>query len=380
LEAVELVDESRRSVSKKKTIGVGLVGVGNWGQYGHIPALRLLPEYKIVAISSRSRSKAQETANAFGIEHAVDSVNELARFSDVDLVIVLPPAPEHAFAVKAAILAGKDVYCEWPLTTSTKDSEELLSMASVAGIRHVVGLQRTLGASAQYLRDLLADGYVGRLRSVRMHVSMASFGPTRSAGLEWTIDKKNFSHVLSIYGGHFMDMLFHVVGEPSTLSSIVATQFPELTLSRNGQSFPNETPDCAVMIGTLKNGALFEVQIEGGKLHQLGLQIDITGTSGDLRVTNTRSFGTKRDNLIEGSQGDGGKWHVLPTPERYHTIPDSSLDVSVQDLAQLYAAFATDRSSGTSHARSFSDAVAMHRLIDAINSASSLHHTVAMED
>jgi hypothetical protein len=54
--------------------------------------------------------------------------------------------------------------------------------------------------------------------------------------------------------------------------------------------------------------------------------------------------------------------------------------VSVQDLAQLYAAFATDRVSGTGQARSFSDAVAMHRIIDAINSASSLHHTVSMED
>jgi predicted dehydrogenase len=364
----------------KKTIGVGLVGVGSWGKYGHIPALRLLPEYKIVAVSSRSSSKAQEIANKFGIDHAVDSVEALARLSGVDLVVVLPPAPEHALAVKAAISAGKDVYCEWPLTTSTSDSEELLSLARAADVRHVVGLQRTLGASAQYLRDLLADGYVGRLRSVRMHVSMASFGPTRSAGLEWTVDQKNFSHVLSIYGGHFMDMLFHVVGEPSSLSSIVATQFPELTLSRTGQSFPNETPDCVLVIGTLKNGALFEVQIEGGKLHQSGLQIDITGTSGDLRITNTRSFGTKQDNLIEGSQGDSGDWHVLPTPDRHHTIPDSSLDVSVQDLAQLYAAFAADRASGTSHARSFSDAVAMHRIIDAINNASSLHRTVSMED
>ena len=366
-------------MSNKKTIGVGLVGVGNWGMYGHIPALRLLPEYKIVAVSSRSRSRAQETSNAFGIEHAVDNVDELAHLSDVDLVVVLPPAPDHALAVKAAISAGKDIYCEWPLTTSTSDSEELLSIARNAGVRHVVGLQRTLGASTQYLRDLLAEGYAGRLRSVRMHVSMASFGPTRSAGLEWTVDKRNFSHVLSIYGGHFMDMLFHVVGEPSTVSSIVATQFPELTLSRTGQSFPNETPDCVIAIGTLKNGALFEVQIEGGKRHQSGLQIDITGTSGDLRVTNTKSFGTKQDNLIAGSQGEGSEWHVLPTPVRYQTIPDSSLDVSVQDLAQLYAAFAKDRVSGTSDARSFSDAVTMHRFIDAINSASSLQHTVTME-
>lgn len=364
----------------KTRIGVGLVGVGNWGRYGHIPALRLLPEYEIVAVSSRSISKAKETATAFGIAHALDNVDELAQLPSVDLVVVLPPAPEHALAVKSAISAGKDVYCEWPLTTNTPDSEDLLSMAALAGVRHVVGLQRTLGASAQYLRDILAGGYVGCLRSVRMHVSMASFGPTRSAGLEWTVDKNNFSHVLSIYGGHFMDMLFHIVGQPIIVSSIVATQFSELTLDRTGESFPNETPDCVMAIGKLKDNALFEVHIEGGKLHQSGLQIDITGTGGDLRITNTKSFGTKQDNLIEGSRGEGGEWRVLPTPKRYQTIPDSHLDVSVQDLAQLYSAFAQDRVLGTSHARSFTDAVAMHRLIDAVNSASSLQHAVAMEE
>ncbi len=247
-----------------------------------------------------------------------------------------------ASAVKTAIAAGKDVYCEWPLTTNTQDSEELLSLAQAAEVRHVVGLHRTLEASAQYLRDLLADGYVGRLRSVRMHVSMEYFGPTRSPALEWTLDSRNFSHVLSIYGGHFMDMLFYAVGRPQTVSAIVATQFPELTLSATAESFPNETPDAVMAIGTLEGGGLFEIQIEGGKQNHSGLQIDITGTSGDLKIWNERSFGTKHDNILEGAQGEGSLWAELPLPDRYQRIPPSSFDVSVQDLAQLYTAFARD--------------------------------------
>jgi len=51
---------------------------------------------------------------------------------------------------KAAIAAGKDVYSEWPLTTKTSDSEELLALAEVQGVRHIVGLQRRLGPSARY--------------------------------------------------------------------------------------------------------------------------------------------------------------------------------------------------------------------------------------
>lgn len=363
-------------MSQQTKIRVGLVGVGNWARYGHIPALKLLPAYEIVAVSSRSAERANEIATQFEIPYAYDDVQRLVSHPEVDLIVVLPPAPEHASIVKAAIAAGKDVYCEWPLTTSTEDSEELLSLAKRAGVRHVVGLQRTLGASSLFLRDLMAEHYVGRLRSVRMHVSMAYFGATRAPALAWTLPAKNFSHVLSIYGGHFMDMLFHAVGQPKTMSAIVATQFPQLTLSATGESFPNETPDAVMAMGVLEGGALFQIQIEGGKKNHSGLQIDITGTEGDLTISNEKSFGTKRLDMLEGAQGEGGRWSELPVPDRYRVIPGSNLDVSVQDLAQLYAAFADDRVTGRKTARDFSDAVAMHRLIDAIEASSASGQTV----
>src|ERR1700733_8028712 len=161
-------------------IRVGLIGVGNWARYGHIPALQSLKEeYTITAVSSRRISTARELAQSFDIPHAFQDPQELIEHPEVDLVAVLPPAPEHAVLSRMAIRAGKDVYSEWPLTTSTKDSEELLSLAEAASVQHLVGLQRRIGESARYLKDLLASGYIGDLRSVRMHASMDYFGPVR---------------------------------------------------------------------------------------------------------------------------------------------------------------------------------------------------------
>ena len=51
-------------MSRTDKIRVGLVGVGNWGRYGHIPALKLLPEYEIVAVASRSIKTATELDGA----------------------------------------------------------------------------------------------------------------------------------------------------------------------------------------------------------------------------------------------------------------------------------------------------------------------------
>jgi predicted dehydrogenase len=361
-------------------IRVGLIGVGGWARYGHIPALKSLnDQYTITAVSSRKLSTARELARTFDIPFSFQDPRELIAHPEVDLVAVLPPAPEHGALSRMAIATGKDVYSEWPLTTSTKESEDLLSLAETASVKHLVGLQRRAGESARYLKDLLASNYIGQLRSVRMHVSMDYFGPVRPPALQWTLPAANFSHILSIYGGHFFDLLFHIAGAPSTVNGILASQFPRLILSETGESFPNENPDAVVAQGRLLNGALYTAQIEGGKNNNSGLQIDFTGTDGDLRVTNEKLYGNSLDNQIMGAQGSGKTLEVLPVPEEYKLPAASGLDASVQDLLYLYAAHAESNGSGRSNAPGFVEAVRAHRFIDAIARSSDSDQTQSVD-
>src|ERR1700712_4964895 len=161
-------------------IRVGIIGAGNWARHGHLRVLDLLPQYEVVAVQARRREAATGAAALFRIPHVVDTVAELVALPDVDLVVVLNTAPQHAETVRAAIAAGKNVYCEWPLTVSSDVAEELAALAQAAGVRHFVGLQRRLAPHNRYLRDLIAENYVGKLRSVRMHVSMNYFQALRS--------------------------------------------------------------------------------------------------------------------------------------------------------------------------------------------------------
>ena len=355
----------------KDKIRIGIIGVGNWARYGHIPALQHLPDFKIMAVSSRNPENAKDLAEMFGIPYAFSAPTDLISHPEIDLVAVLPPAPYHGSLVREVIAAGKDVYCEWPLTTTVADTEDLLVRAEAAKVRHVVGLQRRMGPSARYLRELLAQDYVGAIRSVRMHVSMNYFQAVRSADLEWTIPAENFSHILSIYGGHFMDMLFHVVGQPSTVSAEVTNQFPCITILETGKTFPTTAPDQVLVMGRLAGGGVYTIQIEGGKRNNSGLQIDITGMAGDLKISNALSFRNPEDNLVEGSQGNGESLRPLPVPPGYRSLPVSDLDASVLDLAHLYAAYASGRERKTTNAPNFADALRMHRLIDLISKASS---------
>src|SRR5258708_13530581 len=143
------------NTQSSKKFGVGIVGVGNWGRYGHIPVLRLLPNYEIVAVASRREEYGKQLANEFGIPHVFREPAELIGHPNVNLVVVLPPAPQHAALVRAAIAAGKDVYCEWPLTTTVADTEDLLNRAEKAAVRHAVGLQLRRAPTPPYPPDLL---------------------------------------------------------------------------------------------------------------------------------------------------------------------------------------------------------------------------------
>ena len=355
-------------MSTSKKIRVGIVGAGNWAEYGHIPALKLLPQYEIAAVFSRSQEKADAVAARHGIPRALNSLQALVRHPEVDLVLVLNPAPSHEEAIRAAIAAGKDVYSEWPLTPTTASSRQMLALAEQAGVRHIVGLQRRLGPDYRYVRDLLRDGYVGELRSVRLHVSVEYFQKLRKASLYFTVPEENFSSLLSIYGGHFFDAIFTMLGHPESISALTVNQFKEVTLIETGETLPHTLADQVVLSGTFANGAVLSAHIEAGKRNNYGMQLDLTGSEGDLKIWNSTSFG-HAFNVIEGAQGDSQPMQVLPVPELYNWLPKSELGGSQRELANLYAAHARDVADGTGLTPTYADALVMHDLMDQIEAS-----------
>ncbi len=365
------MSSSDKAISAARPIRVGLIGAGNWANHGHLRVLELLPQFQVVAIQARRRDAAEAAAAKFGVAKVVDTVEALVALPEVDLVLVLNTAPQHAETVRAAIAAGKDVYCEWPLTVSSEVAQELVDLAKKAGVRHMVGLQRRFAPHNRYVRDLIDQGYIGELRSVRMHVSMNYFQALRPKSLDWTIAPENFSHVVAIYAGHFLDMIFHAVGRPTAVSALLVNQFKDVTVAETGVTIATTTPDQLVMVGKLGGSAVLSVHVEGGKRNGSGVQIDITGTEGDLKITNASAFGGVGDDyLIEGAKGDNLPLAPLTIPDSYDWLPESELPSAVLELANLYAAYARDVAEETHTAPSFEDALWLHRLFDQLQAAS----------
>jgi predicted dehydrogenase len=141
-----------------------------------LPVLDLLPQYEITAIYSQRVEVAEAAAAKYKIKHIAATLDELVAHPEVDLVLVLTTGPQHELALRSAIAAGKDVYCA----------------------------QRRFSPTFRYAKDLIAKGYVGRVRSVRLEASVKTFGKTRAAAIRWSAFPENFMGVTSIFGAHML--------------------------------------------------------------------------------------------------------------------------------------------------------------------------------
>src|SRR5947208_1357277 len=153
-------------MATNRKIRVGIVGVNpgrGFASIAHIPALQALAEFEITAVCTTRQDSADAAARHYGVPLAFCDPEKLARHPEIDLVTVSVKVPDHYRPVMAAIDAGKHVYCEWPLGRDSGEAVEMLEAAERRGIRHVVGLQGQMSPAINYVRDLVADGYLGRV-------------------------------------------------------------------------------------------------------------------------------------------------------------------------------------------------------------------------
>jgi predicted dehydrogenase len=165
-----------------------MVGAGGrWGPRAHAPALQQLPEASLYAVCTAHADTAQAAADKYGVSRAYSDIKAMGADPEVDVALIAVRVPAHYALSKAAIEAGKHVYCEWPLGKDTREAEELAALARKKNVQTMVGLQRRCSPAYMYLRELVKDGYVGQVLSVHM-THMGSGVLTRPADRTWQGD------------------------------------------------------------------------------------------------------------------------------------------------------------------------------------------------
>ena len=358
---------------------IGIVGADakgqGWAPIAHFPALRSLPDYEIVALCTAHVDTAAAAAARYGVGRAFHDYHAMVAAPDIDLVSVVVRAPNHHKVVMAALRADKNVYCEWPLGVSTAQAEQMAALARETGMRAMVGLQARADPTLRYMRDLVAQGYVGDVLAVNM-VMMTAGVLEHPLARVWERDKTNGVSTLTIRGMHSLDALCFCLGEFAELSARVSTQVKQRRVAETGEILHFEIPDNILVNGTLRNGAVVAAHIATLPYNTPGWRMEVYGRNGTLQIST--SGAPQRDaNALRGSQGRVPLVQ-LPVPAHYTEVPSATPTGPPHNVAHLYMRIAKAIRANAAVEPDFELALARHRLIDAIEQSSDERRTIEL--
>lgn len=349
------------------TVRVGVVGLsaaGSWASYAHLPALRAVEGFEVRALATSSPESAQAAAEAYGVPLAFSSVEDLARCDEVDLVVVAVKVPHHRELVLKALAAEKPVLCEWPLANGVAEADELTTAA--AGKHAYVGFQGTAAPAVRYLRDLIADGFVGEVISTSLIATAGPWGGPVGDRTEYLLDKSNGATLLSIVFGHLVDSFSYVVGDLADLNATTGVRHPTVLNTDSGQLVSATAEDEIAVTGTLTGGAIASLHLRGMNAHSSKLVWEINGTEGHLRIDGTGAA-LANPVTIRGAHGDGAL-RDMPVPDSYEKHADL-VGSPAHAVAHAYDRIREDLTGGTEQAPDFAHGLRRHRLLDAIERA-----------
>jgi dihydrodiol dehydrogenase / D-xylose 1-dehydrogenase (NADP) len=146
-----------------KKINWGIMGTGMVARW-FAEGLGYSEESKLIAVGSRSVSKAKDFAKVFRIPQKYSSYDELVQDKDIDVVYVATPHTFHKANSILALKAGKAVLCEKPFTINAHEAKELVQYARIKKLFLMEAMWTRFIPAVIKLKELLQSEIIGELR------------------------------------------------------------------------------------------------------------------------------------------------------------------------------------------------------------------------
>ncbi|MFI6909908.1 Gfo/Idh/MocA family protein [Nonomuraea sp. NPDC050394] len=350
------------------TIRAGIIGAsGNgWAVGAHLAALSRLPDFTVAAVATTRKHSAMETARAFDVPLAFGEAAELIASPEVDLVTICVKVPKHDALIRAAVAAGKHVYCEWPLALDGTQARELAELSASSGRLHLAGLQGVRSPSVRFVRDLVAGGRIGQVLSASFQVMLSGFGEAGvTEARRQIIDQASGATLLTVGGGHALAVLRAVLGPFAAFSAQLDTRRPRVTIAETGQLVEASAPDQVVIAGSLHDGATATVAIlSGAPPAAAGFSLRIVGSEATLAI----------EPAVPGLPCQIAPWDIrllegetslpLAVPVDVHDPASALAPGPAASVAHAYQGLSRAVRTGEPAEPGFAFAAGIHRLMD----------------
>jgi predicted dehydrogenase len=330
-----------------KSIGFGLIGTGFMGR-AHAIALQAagtvfndVAAPRCVAVADSDSGKAARAATELGFERGEGDWRRLLGDPDIDVIDICTPNYLHAEMARAALTAGKHVYCEKPLALDVAEATELASLAGRSGKVHAVGLNYTANPLIQLARDVIKGGEIGTPVSFSGRYC-EDYMASPDVPFSWRCERRLAgAGALADLGSHLINMLHFLLGRPVRLIGDVHTVIPERRDPATGTLRQVENEDIARALLELESGlpATLEISRVATGM-KCGLTFDVFGTHGAV------SFDQERMNELRlytsgQAAGRSGYRTVLSGPEhgdykRFCPAPGHGLGINDLKIIEVH--------------------------------------------
>ena len=202
-----------------------VVGLGWWGKQ-ITKCLRESGEIRVTHGVDPLAAQLGDFAREYNVT-LVESLEGVLRVPAVDAVIVATPHSQHETQVLEAIAAGKQVFCEKPLTLTTASAERMLTAADRAGIVLGIGHERRFEPGFEEIARFANSGTLGRLLHLEANVSHNLFAAMDASN--WRVNAKDApAGAMTALGIHLSDFFLSLAGRPQRVRARTAKVLPTM--------------------------------------------------------------------------------------------------------------------------------------------------------
>lgn len=300
----------------------GIIGAGDVCEVKSAPAMQKLPHSRVVAVMRRQADKAADYAHRHGVPRWYAEAEALLQDPEVNAIYIATPPDSHAaYALRAAAL-GKPVYVEKPMARTYAECQQMVAAFAAADLPLYVAYYRRALAMFARIRDCIAGGTIGRVRSVRI-LMQKPLHPDLVAASEvaWRVQPEIAG------GGYFFDLASHQLDFLDYLFG------PVVAVGGTAANQAGQYPAEDIVAGYFRHASGVIGQGLWSFAGPPGIEVEetvITGSQGEIRY---QTFGADTFQLVRPGQ-----------PVASLHAPESSPHIQAPLIAQVVAAL---RGTGT---------------------------------
>ena len=218
---------------------------------------RVLPDPILLG---RNPEKLEALARKYQLERWSTSLDDCLSDARNLIYFDAQATSQRAGSVRAALAAGKHVYCEKPLTGDLHEAIELARLAAAAGVKHGIVQDKLFLPGFLKLKQVIESGLLGRILSVRGEFGYWVFkgGSQPAQRPSWNYRKEDGGGIILDMFPHWQYLLESLFGRVSAVSCLAATHIPE-RVDESGVVYAATADDAAYATFELKGGAILQM-------------------------------------------------------------------------------------------------------------------------